>query len=861
MSNTNIDWDSITIFGILSPDNIIYGYSNIGNYLIFSTFPDNNFNKISVTESINHMSCKLIENENFVCAVTKDNDKNKLYINYLKYYTDLANNFGVNLNSNENNYYQNSYMIESFYLYNTEDNYIKLLCFQNSQNVECKFFQAIITTQSNLILGEDIILFEGVNDFNEKTCDLTQFNFEYLFCCTYIDYIKCFRINNVNYNIIKEFKISINGLNSYLSIESNDNYVSFFYMNTLNNKNSVYEYNIYIPECKNINYSLLNSLNENKSEEDYEKLSNLFTVKTNKYYFELKNQPNEFGYFTLNGEIINQRTLISNNTDYILDFNVTNKNIIGNPTETVFYFISVEDEKAYSKECEISLSFQSCYYSCETCSLSSLSSGVEHHNCINCKNNYYKSPMNDGNCYLIEEKLINWYFDIVNQEFGFCNVKCLSCIGPTEYNCSACNNGSYLDNNSCKENCSEGYFPTKIEIDFNHYYFKCIKCYQNCKTCFNSGDSQNMMCETCKENQIKYNNSCFNINDHSIKNFDIPENSDGLTIATSCKESFGLYIKEDLNECIPLPDENEGYYISNTQTGLLSKCHDNCLSCSNGPIKEDSGNIQSMECIKCKDENSSEKTMIKYQNNCFNIIQYSETKIMFEISGVELNVVCNCKYFGKAIYYGKYECIDKPDNTYYVLNDEDDNTGVIKNCNEACQTCLGEGNTLNTNCLVCAPGYYKSEESSNQCLKEDSIQSNYLNTIDNTYYNCFHNCKDCFDSYNPITNEMHCLQCIKDYYFIFEENNCYNFTLLQENKYYFNYNESKFHKCYHSCSECLNVEPSETNHSCLKCISGYYFLENTNNCFDKNLTEEGYYLNILIHLAIQTPLLPDFEIF
>ena len=32
-----------------------------------------------------------------------------------------------------------------------------------------------------------------------------------------------------------------------------------------------------------------------------------------------------------------------------------------------------------------------------------------------------------------------------------------------------------------------------------------------------------------------------------------------------------------------------------------------CLSCKNGPIKNDTGRIKSMECIKCKDANNLKK--------------------------------------------------------------------------------------------------------------------------------------------------------------------------------------------------------------------------------------------------------------
>jgi hypothetical protein len=116
-----------------------------------------------------------------------------------------------------------------------------------------------------------------------------------------------------------------------------------------------------------------------------------------------------------------------------------------------------------------------------------------------------------------------------------------------------------------------------------------------------------------------------------------------------------------------------------------------------------------MECIKCKDSNDSQKTMIKYNNNCFNIIEYNDKKITFNASeNNPLNSIGTCKSLGKAVYQGEYECIHKPNNTYYVLNEESENIGVIKNCHEACDTCLDEGNNNNTNCKDCSYGYFKT---------------------------------------------------------------------------------------------------------------------------------------------------------
>ena len=466
-----------------------------------------------------------------------------------------------------------------------------------------------------------------------------------------------------------------------LTIKSSNNFITFFFINKDYNKENVYEYYIYLPICNHKNYIIYNfSLNYNKPEKEKERLNSLFIVKTNKYYFEIQNAPDEFGYFILNNMNVTGKTLISNN-DYILDFIRTNKEITNYTTILINYTLSVEDEEAYSKKCQITLNLITCYKSCETCSIDINNSNETKHNCIKCMDDYYHSPENNSNCYSLEEKNINWYLDSNNSRFGFCHKNCKSCSGPSKFNCTSCNNGFYLDNGNCTNECSPGFFIMRVQTNQNDYFI-CRKCDEKCNTCYNFGNYSGMNCETCKENYIKYNDNCYEIIDASKKLFLI---SEGIGRVSSCFEMFSLYIKEDSNECIN-SSYLEGYYISNNKSGLLSKCHDNCLTCYQGPIKDNLGNIISMECLKCKDSNNSSKTMIKMNNNCFKIIQYEETKIVFNISEINQNIeIGTCKYFGKVIYYGEYTCIDKPISAYYVLNG-DENTGVIKDYSEYSDT-------------------------------------------------------------------------------------------------------------------------------------------------------------------------------
>ena len=255
-----------------------------------------------------------------------------------------------------------------------------------------------------------------------------------------------------------------------------------------------------------------------------------------------------------------------------------------------------------------------------------------------------------------------------------------------------------------------------------------------------------------------------------------------------------------------------------------------------------------MECLLCKDLNLSEKTMIKVENNCFRINDYNESNITFNITEINTTVIGSCLYFNKSIFYGQYNCIEKPENTYYVINGNG-NTGVIKQCDISCKSCYGESSENNTNCIECNKDYYKTQDSKTNCIREDLIPSNYYkNVTDNIYYKCYQNCKSCNGIYNLTIDNMHCLKCIDNYFSVEgKNNNCYSREeLLNTEKYYYKDSDSAFYNCYFSCSRCQNIEPNEEQHYCINCSIGYYFLENTTNCYDMNFTKNGYYLDTLI---------------
>ena len=90
---------------------------------------------------------------------------------------------------------------------------------------------------------------------------------------------------------------------------------------------------------------------------------------------------------------------------------------------------------------------------------------------------------------------------------------------------------------------------------------------------------------------------------------------------------------------------------------------------------------------------------------------------------------------------------------------------------------------------------------------------------------------------------MNCLECISNYYFEYETNNCYITSYGNENPYYYSEEDNKFHKCYFSCSRCSQSELDDMHHNCDKSASDFYFEYNTNNCYDDTILEEGYYFD------------------
>ena len=786
---SEIDIRTSTLIETLSPNLIYYGYIKenkfISNHIclilkdeiILYGKSENNtffyFTEAKKKYSINfgnidgQISCKRIKSSYYICAFSVDK---KVNINILVYKYSSANIKDLEIAKtkliNNFNYHEN------IILYDTSNSYYKILCAKriDSNSIECIAIYVSISSSiffSIKKINIKVYVYDILNDYQasfsykEDNCNFTIFNNEYLLCCGKNDYIMCYR-RNINFNLINNFSINIPGKISNLTFENNNEYIKLIYSNKKDSESNIYEYFIFPPSCKK-NEILMIVYQTFKVN-----LSDLFERKTNtNYYISFNNIPTNFITLKVNDKIINNSNimLIEEIENYLY---IISNNEIELKNYSIDFNISIEE--TYSKICHISLTIEPCYSSCKKCSQSIYYSNSNEHNCIECKENYY--PFNDknSNCYTKEEFNeihLYWYFDENKKVLGVCHSSCKQCYGPYDNNCLSCFSNIYLYKGKCLNQCPNGTFQSNdAELELI-----CEDCYKNCETCSKIGNSSQMNCDSCSDNKIINNKECYIIHDEMDKSFYNPENE--LEI-TSCYEKFGKYIKENTSNCI---DEIEnGYFIFNQKTGLLTKfdsncisysidklhcescknnfysqngicvttcssnyylynnecykCYDNCLNCNKSEIFGENGQLISMECSQCKDEE-----MIKNEKNCFPIIIYEPFKIIFNISSMN-NEKKNgtCLYFNKSILYNSYECISKPVNTFYVLSNEQ-NTGVIKYCNSACDSCFGEGNSQDTNCIKCSPGYYKTEDSDTNCILENLIPSDYYkNLSDNIYY-------------------------------------------------------------------------------------------------------------------------------
>lgn len=238
-----------------------------------------------------------------------------------------------------------------------------------------------------------------------------------------------------------------------------------------------------------------------------------------------------------------------------------------------------------------------------------------------------------------------------------CSPGCDGCFSSSPagcYSCAASIPQLYLSSstNTCVAACSLGTYASSLD-------FYCVPCDPACVDCTGAG---NTLCTGgCQEGYYQQpapdSSSCLN----SCPSGYYPD--DGTKMCQLCDTECQTCTGPSNNQCLlcatgfylqPAPDSNTcldncpaGYY-PNDGTKTCQLCNTNCLTCT-GP--------SNVECIQCASGFYQQPP--PNSNTCLN--------------------VCPSGYY------------------------RDNGTNTCKLCNASCQTCTGPSNTQ---CLICATGYY-----------------------------------------------------------------------------------------------------------------------------------------------------------
>ena len=602
-------------------------------------------------------ACGALANGQYICAVIKNNTIGIKLFYYV--YSSSNNKCSLQFKYSINSFGLNDMPLTFVELYDTNQKNKKLVCAKHIETYNTKCLQFYIdnnpecTTECTF---SPIITYWGIitiptTEKNSVECGLSNLGNENLYCCGGTNFFKCARLRS-DFTFIESFNLHYSGTftNFYIFSDGGNFYDIFFF--DKNSKN-LYKHSIYKPICNNLAYSILvyKSLSIN--------VENIFSRKTNhNYYIQFSTFPNNYGDLKIENTNVSTENKILLSQNYILSFTSTN-DITVNEFQ-ISYNISIP-EGFYSQKCNIKLTILPCYNSCSRCTNSSSHSDSSNHNCEEnkCKTNYYPSPTSLTNCYNDDTKNANWYLDTSNQRYANCDSTCATCSGSASNNCLSCYSKStkpqnaYLYKNECINICPEGTYASLQ----NEGYYICYDCYQNCKTCSDGGNKDNMNCDTCPENNIIYNKNCYIEKDSSQKTF---YKAESTTEITSCYQSFHYYIEENTFTCEnSMP--NIGYFLVNSNTGLYAQCHSDCKTCSD---KSDSISTNCNSCIN--------DSYFLLDKNCIS------------------------------------EC---PEGYYSTISNT--NLKICKKCYQYCKSCNEGEDEFNHNCDKCIQNYYFGYDTKN----------------------------------------------------------------------------------------------------------------------------------------------------
>ena len=354
---------------------------------------------------------------------------------------------------------------------------------------------------------------------------------------------------------------------------------------------------------------------------------------------------------------------------------------------------------------------------------------------------------------------------------------------------------------------SKGYYQNSI----SKVYYKCTE-----------------FCDKCNKTHCIKCDNIHKLNENHKSCIDkvaFCEEYDEVFNCKICKTNYA-FIKDNRNECFTIDqsryytiDEGKSYFPCNNSIN-------HCDICNNDPSK----------CAKCEknyyfiEPNKTfcfnDKDLSEYFSENNNLSYYpcdTNIKNCQKCSSRYLCTICKNNLY-LLIKNGERSCSSTVNDSYYT----DDQGKTYHLCNDAmknCEKCSGKNL-----CTKCFDNYGFFETYKNICVYLGD--NRYYTDDGSTYYHCNRSIPFC----EKCTNKNHCLNCIKDYYFIeYQRDKCYNDKNLS--KYYTSDNSISYFLCENNCDTCYNKS------ECKTCLSNYYFIgDNRNMCYKIDL-EKYYSLN------------------
>ena len=475
---------------------VIYGKKN--NYLYFNYIEESDYT-VNINNIGDIISCNLIRSSRYICAYFQNN------------IIKISMIILVNVNSKQKRLKLDDTIepdgftdYENFILYDTDDENYKIFCATKTGISQAKctaiYVKCIHLVLTNTFTKElKTVSLTNVNQdivSSKHECEMIGFHSEFLLCCGDENNISCER-KDQNFNSIGDFTLLLKGTISSLIINENTDHAIISYINDTSSNDYLFQYYIYLPKCKNI-LKNVNSFQNFKLN-----LSDLFERRTNTIYnIKFENLPSEYGTIKIGEEIVAQSIDYKIETDpeeaklfFLSDFNEVSNSI------KINFIISIEETYSSSK-CYINLNFvndnqtnnpneiieieettlkkddtkinieKDCYFTCEDCNENAEIDdigNVINQNCIQCIEEYYfKIGTND--CYYDEIKKDGYYLDTKGSPHIWkkCYEDCQTCdeFGNSTYmNCLSCNDSLNL---TSQGNCVKFFSTTDtFKFDFN----------------------------------------------------------------------------------------------------------------------------------------------------------------------------------------------------------------------------------------------------------------------------------------------------------------------------------------------------------------------------------------------------------